>query len=288
MTMKSRTWICLSLCLASACGSPPSETATETAVDPDTVDETDTTVDSEVPTSPSTTSSSSSSGTDTSAGAETGDESTGGFGCNDGGPPTYLYIDLGPTPIPPGAYAFTLETELGDFVESCSTSVPDGGGCGYYELEGEAFISLTPSPHALQEPMRLRVTADEVTILDEVRQFEHDVSSGGCWSSGTGTGAIELGALRCDALEPMFDEAVEAVRGCTEASECGTVIPGFTCGCTLDWVGRLDADPEALTEVAQIGLDGGCGWVDSDSRCDCPPADGFACVDNLCTWNYSM
>ena len=19
---------------------------------------------------------------------------------------------------------------------------------------------------------------------------------------------------------------------------------------------------------------------------DCPPADGYACVDNLCTWNY--
>ncbi len=78
------------------------------------------------------------------------------------------------------------------------------------------------------------------------------------------------------------------VRSCTEASECGTVISGFSCGCTRDWVGRLDADENLLTDAAQAGVDGECGWAMWGGTCDCPEVDGFDCIDNICTWNYTQ
>ncbi|MEM6296922.1 MAG: hypothetical protein AAGA54_37000, partial [Myxococcota bacterium] len=83
-----------------------------------------------------------------------------------------------------------------------------------------------------------------------------------------------------------FDEAFTAVRGCEEASECGTVIDGFSCGCTRDWVGRLDSDASVLTEAANAGLVAACDWASWGSSCDCPETDGFDCIDNICTWNY--
>ncbi|MEM6294212.1 MAG: hypothetical protein AAGA54_23245 [Myxococcota bacterium] len=90
----------------------------------------------------------------------------------------------------------------------------------------------------------------------------------------------------CEKLEATFDEAFVAVRSCEEASDCGTVIVGFSCGCTRDWVGRLDADPSALTEAADAGFAEGCEWASWGSSCNCPPTDGFDCIDNICTWNY--
>ena len=90
----------------------------------------------------------------------------------------------------------------------------------------------------------------------------------------------------CEALQVAFAEEFEAVRGCDEASECGQVLSGFSCGCTQDWVGRLDADPEGLYELAEDAQTLACAWADWVSTCDCPETDGFACIDNICQWSY--
>ena len=90
----------------------------------------------------------------------------------------------------------------------------------------------------------------------------------------------------CEDLQVAFAAEFEAVRGCEEANECGQVIPGFSCGCTRDWVGRLDADPDALLELADDAQSLQCAWADWASTCDCPETDGFACIDNICQWSY--
>ena len=76
----------------------------------------------------------------------------------------------------------------------------------------------------------------------------------------------------------------DSIQTCTNDAECGQVLTGTSCGCTRDLVARTDADTSRFYELLDIqsGLECG-GFV---STCDCPPADGFACVDSSCTWNY--
>jgi hypothetical protein len=107
----------------------------------------------------------------------------------------------------------------------------------------------------------------------------------GC-TQGYVTLALGPSGSTCESLETDFNAQVEAVRGCTDAAECGQVIEGTSCGCTRNWVARTDAD---LTQFWAIfdeaaGLD--CDWAGFGSTCDCPEADGYACIDNVCEWNY--
>jgi len=75
------------------------------------------------------------------------------------------------------------------------------------------------------------------------------------------------------------------VQKCQSAADCGQRIPGSSCGCTRDLIARKDADLAwYLAEKAQVS-ELGCA-TEGGSTCDCPDADGFACVDNVCTWNY--
>jgi len=89
----------------------------------------------------------------------------------------------------------------------------------------------------------------------------------------------------CDALSAAFAAETQAIRSCSTDAECGQVLQGTSCGCTRNWVARTEADTTcfyALIEQAgplqcELGL---------GSPCDCPEADGYACVDGICTWNY--
>jgi hypothetical protein len=82
-----------------------------------------------------------------------------------------------------------------------------------------------------------------------------------------------------------FDAELRRQQSCTAATECGQVIQGSSCGCTRDLVARNDADISKLRALLneQIGSDR-CTLL--ASTCDCPEADGFACTNGLCTWNY--
>jgi hypothetical protein len=89
----------------------------------------------------------------------------------------------------------------------------------------------------------------------------------------------------CAEIEAAFEAETDAIRSCTDASECGQELPGTSCGCTQNWVARTDADTTefyALIEEAAGTCDLGLA-----SDCSCPEAYGFDCVDNTCTWDYA-
>lgn len=88
----------------------------------------------------------------------------------------------------------------------------------------------------------------------------------------------------CEDIEAKRAAELEKVQSCSTASECGQTIPGSSCGCTRDLVARKDASLEHYLELQKSAsaLCGGGG-----STCDCPTADGFACVNQRCSWNYT-
>jgi len=89
----------------------------------------------------------------------------------------------------------------------------------------------------------------------------------------------------CEALIADFEAETQAIRSCEEDAECGQVLAGTSCGCTRDWVARTDADTTAWQEALDAATSNRCE-VSLASPCDCPAAEGYACVDNICTWNY--
>lgn len=88
----------------------------------------------------------------------------------------------------------------------------------------------------------------------------------------------------CDDVQQTFDDAAASIRSCTEDAECGQVLPGTSCGCTRDWVARLDADP---TDLYALIDDAGACDLGLEGTCDCPEAYGFECADGTCEWDYS-
>lgn len=109
-----------------------------------------------------------------------------------------------------------------------------------------------------------------------------------CLSSGevgcTGRACIDAGSS-CDSLVSETRAALASAQKCTTSADCGQVIPGSSCGCTRDLVARSDADLSMYTSLKSETARRGCE-TEGGSTCDCPPAQGFACVANMCTWNY--
>lgn len=89
----------------------------------------------------------------------------------------------------------------------------------------------------------------------------------------------------CDDVQQSFEDAAAEIRSCTEDAECGQVLTGTSCGCTRDWVARLDADP---TEFYALLDDAASCDLGLDGVCDCPEAYGFECADSTCAWDYDM
>jgi hypothetical protein len=88
----------------------------------------------------------------------------------------------------------------------------------------------------------------------------------------------------CATVEAQRQEELASVQRCSTAADCGQPIAGSSCGCTRDLVARNDADLDRYLDLQQSASElcdvGG-------STCDCPEADGFACVNQRCTWNYT-
>lgn len=87
----------------------------------------------------------------------------------------------------------------------------------------------------------------------------------------------------CDTLVADFRAETAEVRSCVEDDECGQVLTGTSCGCTRDWVARNDADTAHFYDLIDKGQELECE-LGLASTCDCPPADGFACVEGTCEW----
>lgn len=90
----------------------------------------------------------------------------------------------------------------------------------------------------------------------------------------------------CEAIVDDFLAETAQIRSCGADAECGQVLSGTSCGCTNNWVARADADLSTWEALRQTANDEGCPIPGGISTCDCPAADGFACVEGTCTWNY--
>jgi hypothetical protein len=99
-------------------------------------------------------------------------------------------------------------------------------------------------------------------------------------TAGT-TGAIE----DCDALLAAFWAEVAEIRGCEEDKQCGQVLTGTSCGCTRNWIARLDADTSHFLALVDLAGELRCE-LPFISTCDCPEADGYRCDAGTCSWNY--
>ena len=85
----------------------------------------------------------------------------------------------------------------------------------------------------------------------------------------------------CEHLASEF----EAVSACETDAQCGQVIEDWpACGCTRQPVARIDADLSDLYRLLAETSELDCAGL--GSTCDCPEADGFACNEGSCTWNY--
>jgi hypothetical protein len=105
-----------------------------------------------------------------------------------------------------------------------------------------------------------------------------------CQSDGSVACTEKDCAAPCDAIEAEREEELASIQQCSTAADCGQPIKGSSCGCTRDLVARKDADLERYLELQQSALET-CGF--GGSTCDCPEADGFACVNERCAWNYT-
>jgi hypothetical protein len=89
----------------------------------------------------------------------------------------------------------------------------------------------------------------------------------------------------CDGLKAAFAAETAQVRSCDADEQCGVELSGTSCGCTNNWVARLDADTSCFYALIDQAQEIECELFLA-STCDCPPADGFACNQGMCTWNY--
>ncbi|MBK8256964.1 MAG: hypothetical protein IPK82_30355 [Polyangiaceae bacterium] len=110
-------------------------------------------------------------------------------------------------------------------------------------------------------------------------------STGASTTTGTGT-TTKPNHTNCDDLIADFAAETKAIRSCTSNDQCGQVLQGTSCGCTRDWVARLDADTtyfyQLITEAGELQCD-----IGLFSTCDCPGANGFECTpEGICNWNY--
>ena len=110
-------------------------------------------------------------------------------------------------------------------------------------------------------------------------------TSEGATSEGTSAGSTGGSIESCDDFYPVFAAEVAAIRGCSLDSECGQVLKGTSCGCTRDWVARVDADPAEFYALVELAGELRCE-LPFISTCDCPAADGYRCDAGTCAWNY--
>ena len=94
------------------------------------------------------------------------------------------------------------------------------------------------------------------------------------------------GEATCEALQDAYTAEIVAAAACTSVDECGQTVGFGNCGCTNATVVRIDYDIEHLESLWTEAWEMACDFTQVDGTCDCPEADGFACIAGRCTWNY--
>ena len=89
----------------------------------------------------------------------------------------------------------------------------------------------------------------------------------------------------CDGVIAAFQAETADIRSCDDAAQCGQVLTGTSCGCTQNWIARLDADVTDFYSLIDLGYGMECE-LGLDSTCDCPNVYGYACDEGTCAWEY--
>jgi hypothetical protein len=147
-----------------------------------------------------------------------------------------------------------------------SGGASDAGTSGSSEASTSSSSAGTTSDAATSDTTTSDTTTSDTTTSDT--------------TAGT-TGAIE----DCDALLAAFWAEVAEIRGCEEDKQCGQVLTGTSCGCTRNWIARLDADTSHFLALVDLAGELRCE-LPFISTCDCPEADGYRCDAGTCSWNY--
>jgi hypothetical protein len=144
-----------------------------------------------------------------------------------------------------------------------------------YRRLGSATVNFTGSAMFLFD-------VPEV-LADRVVSFQAVVPAGvNSYKARVQSQFVQSNTVCQNTIDDFWDEA-EAIRSCTTDQECGQVLTGTSCGCTRNWVARLNVDTTQFYDLVDEAGQCGLGLA---STCDCPPAAGFACVSGECTWNY--
>jgi len=88
--------------------------------------------------------------------------------------------------------------------------------------------------------------------------------------------------MTCPDWHEEYQDWLGAINHCTTPDDC-VAVEGTSCGCTRNAVVNKHEDVDAFKGLVQSMSDAGCGLI---SPCDCPPADGYACTNGACGWNY--
>lgn len=191
-------------------------------------------------------------------------------------------------------------------VVGCSGSVKQDDGCVYggtrYDIgarfsstDGCNTCACTANGAACTEIACAGDTRIQCRVGARSYAPGEQVSSDGCNTCQcTASGQVACTARdcqpdagsSCDSLREQASLELAKLRSCNSAAECGQPIPGSSCGCTRDLVARQDADLGAYLALRSEVASRGCA-NDGGSTCDCPSANGFACIDHTCAWNYA-
>ena len=131
-------------------------------------------------------------------------------------------------------------------------------------------------------------TADGKTYLVGQQVSNDGCNTCTCMASGdvacTARDCPSPGVSCADRLSEL-KSTLASVQKCDSAADCGQRIPESSCGCTRDLIARNDADLSSYlaqrSKVRELACE-----TEGGSTCDCPNADGFACIDHVCGWNY--
>ena len=89
----------------------------------------------------------------------------------------------------------------------------------------------------------------------------------------------------CPDLIRSMNQELDRIQSCFKDADCGQVLHGTSCGCTMDKVARKDADSSFFNALHEAAADRcNAGMV---SVCTCPPASGFRCISGRCRWAYT-
>lgn len=195
------------------------------------------------------------------------------------------------------SYLIEVRDEAGDFFRDCAFKMPEGptenADCWLGSTDEGTTVNVSMETYEIEldQPLHLTVHRDAAPVFQQLvvptYQFSENMCTGSvdCVVAELGVDTDMAAAETCTAMGEAFEAATLEVRSCEDASDCGQVL-GYSCGCTNDWVGRLDADPTEMNQLAEDGVLLGCDWASFDSDCSCPEADGFTCrEDNICDWN---